>query len=73
MKPSFDPNKELTILINWHTKLPLGKEKDSNIVVGEFKEIQPSPPKKARYLEDVDFSDLVIILCRIAKLIIQHN
>ena len=62
VKPSFDPRKELTILINWNTKLPLGKSKDGIRLTGiSLHENQHLPSNSASNLEAVDFSDEVII------------
>ena len=59
VKPSYDPNKQLTILINWHTKLPLRKS-DLNRVAAYIPETSFPPPNGASDLEAVDVSEQVI-------------
>ena len=68
VKPSYDASKQLTILINWHTKLPLAKGEGSNRVTGEgsnrvigdILETSFPPPNGASDLEAVDDTDQVI-------------
>ena len=68
MKPSYDPKRHLTILINCHTKRPLEKRRSDDRVIGiVLRETLFPPHNDASDLEAVDYSDQVIsykiILC----------
>ena len=60
VKPSYNPSKQLTILINWHTNLPLGKRDGGKRVIGDMPETSFPPPNGASDLEAVDVSEQVI-------------